>query len=203
MDARELLDRINGTDEEGEARAIIGVHLYVMDADGNVKKELAECSMHGPVIRLGGTDMGFAVMDIDFDTDADSMLTKMHTLFMRYAAEKTREVTDPDDPSFICLMICLIPADEEHDGYIMAYNPLMHVLCASDVRRPVSCIRLLLKDETVNLYETESELDFTSVETSVRMQINQREEILRKEEERRQKRREDMEHLNELMKKSR
>lgn len=201
MNAEELINQINGVNEEGTARAIIGMQLCIMDEKGEIIKNLAECGMHGPAIRLYGTDMGYVTMDIDFDSEADSMLAKMHTICMQYAAEKTAEVIDPDKPTFVCLLISLLAAEGEHDGYVMAYNPIMHVLCASDVRRSVSCIRLLFKDENVNLYETESELDLTSVEASVQMQIKQRQQMLDRQEERKQMRREEAEHLNELMKK--
>ena len=200
MDAMELLNRINGMDEDQTPKAMIGAHLCLLNEEGDIINQLAECCIHKPVIRVSGTDAGFVVMDIDFDSDADSILSKMHSLFVKYSEAKTEEVVNPDNPLFVTLLITLLPVDGEHNGYIMAHNPVMHVLCASDIKRPVSCIRVLFRDENVVLYETESDLDFTPIDASVQMQAKQREDAMRRDEMRRQERMDILNHQNELLK---
>lgn len=201
MDAIDLLNRINGMDEDQTPKAMIGAHLCLLNEKGDIINKLSECCIHKPVIRVSGTNEGFVTMDIDFDSDADSILSKMHSLFARYVEEKTKEVVDPDNPLFVTLIITLLPVDGENNGYIMAHNPIVYMLCASDVKRPVSCIRVLFKDENVVLYETESDFDFTPIDAAIQMQVKERDELLRRDEIRRQERLEQQNHQYDLVRK--
>lgn len=204
VDAFELVNKINGIDGDNTPKAMIGVYHYLLDDKGEVKRELENSCLHKPVINIQAGPEGYTVLDIEFDSDMDTQLAKMNKILMNFSQGKSEQMLSNEEQELTpTLVITLVPVEEAHNGYVMAYNPLMYCLCAADIRKPVSCLRLLFKADNVMLYETEEDLDFAPIESSVQMEIRRKEEQLRRDEEQRQKRQDFLNYQNELAKKHR
>ena len=113
---QEIMEAINGLDENGEAKAIIGIQYVLLNKNGEAVKVMDKEDVYKPEINIIPRD-GIMQVDIRFDSEQDISLAKIWKILEQYTKSTgdfyAKDNADEPVPS---LILCIIPLTEETDS---------------------------------------------------------------------------------------
>lgn len=184
----EIMNVINGLDENGEAKAIIGIQYVLLNKNGEPVKVMDKEDVYKPEINIIPRD-GIMQVDIRFDSEQDISLAKIWKILEQCTKSSgdfyTKDNADELVPS---LILCIIPLTEETDSYVVAGDPLMHALTATVPKGGVNCIRLIFNADFVHFFFSEDAIDMNDIATEVSDELYRREYANRQMDVRRERR---------------
>ena len=155
LSVKEILDNICGTDENGDAKSLVGVFLHRVDDAGNVLKEISTCNIYKPSVQIFPQDEGFTQIDIIFTSEADGDLNKINRMIYDRLKLNEEILLEDRKNEHIILAFSFLPMEDDQSGYICAVNPFMHCLTALNPKSEVATIRLLFDSAHVQFYQVE------------------------------------------------
>lgn len=168
----EIMNVINGLDENGEAKAIIGIQYVLLNKAGEPVKIMDKEDVYKPEINIIPRD-GIMQVDIRFDSEQDISLAKIWKILEQYTKSSgdfyAKDDADEPIPS---LILSIIPLTEETDSYVVAGDPLMHALTATVPKGGVNCIRLIFNADFVHFFFSEDAIDMNDIATEKRLKTH-------------------------------
>lgn len=184
----EIMNAINGLDENGEAKAIIGIQYVLLNKNGEPVKVMDKEDVYKPEINIIPRD-GIMQVDIRFDSEQDISLAKIWKILEQYTkASGDFYVKDDVNEPVPSLILSIIPLTEETDSYVVAGDPLMHALTAIVPKGDVNCIRLIFNADFVHFFFSEDAIDTNDIATEVSDELYRREYANRQMDVRREQR---------------
>lgn len=199
-EVQQILNSICGVDENDEAKCIIGINLVSINEQGEEIKRFDTESIYKPIVSLYPNN-ALVQMDIDYRTESDVSLQKICNILDKYRQMSSDKIlSDENLNDTLALTITLIPASGEIDHYIVATNPLLHCLTALGPKKPTSCLRLLFTADDIHFFNSDP-IDTKSLDVEIDDEIRRRELADQNAQSNREKRIEQMQHLEELRRK--
>lgn len=184
----EIMNSINGLDENGDAKAIIGIQYVLLNKAGELTKIIDKEDVYKPEINIFPRD-GIMQVDIRFDSEQDISLAKIWKILEQYSNDAANYYANNDtDEPVPSLILNIIPLTEETDSYIIAGDPLMQALTAMAPKGSINCIRLIFDANFVHFFFSDDGIDMQDIETEVADELYRREYAERQANARREQR---------------
>ena len=171
----EIMNEINGKDENGDPKAIIGLQHVLLNQDGSIVKTIDKEDVLKPEVYILPKD-GFLQIDVKFDKTYDISLIKMWKILENFTNESALYYADEKrEENVPALIVNLLPMAEDVDSYVIAANPIIQTLTASDSKSGINCIRMLFNADNVHFFFSDDAIDMKEIDTEVANEVYKRE----------------------------